>query len=78
MNLCCKCRHLSDRAKGQHWTRWECTQAINDEVNYVSGEVEPYHLARFVNKHGDCSMYEEGPNCLNPKGVIHAIESQHK
>ena len=62
--ICAKCRFLSDTAKGQSWVRWYCVRAINDEINYVSGEVDPYHLCRFVNRSGQCSMYEEGPNCI--------------
>jgi hypothetical protein len=65
--ICARCRWLSDTAKGMPWTRWYCMQAVNDEVNYVSGEVEAYHLCRFVNKNGACSMFEAGPNCLKPK-----------
>ena len=70
--ICAKCRFLSDTAKGLHWTRWHCMQAPNDEVNYVSGEVEAYHLCRFINKNGQCSMFEVGANALNPKEMQHA------
>jgi len=74
MNFCRDCRRLSDTAKGQHWTRWACTAAINEEANCVSGEVEPYHLCRFVNKTGNCLMFEAGPNILHPKEMQHASE----
>lgn len=69
--ICAKCRWLHDHAKGQSWTRWMCSAAVNDEVNYVSGEVEPYLLARFVNRNGDCPKFEEGFNCLHPKEMAH-------
>lgn len=71
MTLCKDCRWLSDTAKGQHWVRWTCAQTQNHQVNFMTGEIEPYILCRFVNDAGDCPMFEAGPNCLNPQGVSH-------
>jgi len=68
--VCRDCAHLSDTAKGQPWWRWLCTAArLEPEWNPVTGQYDregPYAKCKALNR-GDCSEFEAGPNCLQPR-----------
>lgn len=66
--ICAKCVSLHGDAKRDSWYRWMCVRVpLETVLNPVTGSMtEPYQLCRKIND-GSCEMYEEGPNCLQPK-----------
>ena len=65
---CRNCERLHGDAKREHWRKWMCTGAPNEAVNPVTGTIEPpYVLCWMINRTGDCWMFKDGPNVLNPR-----------
>ena len=71
VTICAKCVNLVIGVKGEHWWKWQCFASPRKaRFNPVTGQTvadPPYHFCREMNPIGDCVMYSEGHNTLNPK-----------
>lgn len=69
--VCALCSSLHDYAKKEHWWQWMCTKhPLPQQYNPVTGQTvadPPFMRCKSVND-GNCTDFEEGPNCLHPVG----------
>ena len=59
LTICAKCKHVSKRGVEDNYRLWSCLVPFDQELNHVTGEMEPTKIYCLSKNHGNCPDYEE-------------------